>query len=324
MSDTRRFVSQLGHQEQVAQVFRASDKQLRPNRNGNLYLQVELSDRSGSISSRLWNASEKDYQCFENGDYVCIEGATQLFQGTMQMIAKSIRKASGDEVNDDDFVVRSDLEIDQMAARLSEILRSLSSPPLSTLAECYLMDESFMAKLTKAPAGIKNHHAYHGGLLEHVLSLMELILVVGPRYPQLDVDLLLIGALVHDSGKVNELSYDKDLAYTDEGQLLGHIALGMRLLDEKLAEAERLGGEPLSAELALQIRHLIISHHGQYEFGSPTLPMTLEALTLHHLDNLDAKIHHFDQLISEDANVESRWTQYFPNLGRKLYKREEK
>lgn len=323
MSESRRFVSQLGHQEQVAQVFRASDKQLRPNRNGNLYLQVDLSDRTGSISARLWNASEKDFQSFENGDFVQVEGATQLFQGNMQMIAKAISKASADEVDEEDFVVRSEQEIDRLAARLGEILRSIESPSLGALAECYLMDDALMAKFVRAPAGVKNHHAYQGGLLEHVVSLMELILVVAPRYPQLDGDLLLIGALVHDAGKVDELSYDRDLAYTDEGQLLGHIVLGLRQLDQKLIESERLTGEPLPEELVLQIRHLIVSHHGRLEFGSPTLPMTLEAVALHHLDNLDAKIHHFDQLLSDDANVDSRWTQYHPNLGRKLFKKEE-
>src|SRR3990172_10149968 len=128
---TRRFVSQLGHNEQVQQVFLASDKQLRPNRNGNLYLQLELSDRSGSIAARLWNASEQDYRAFENGDYVLIDGATQLFQGNMQLIANSIRKARPDEVDETDFLMLQSDQIDRMAARLTEILRTIKSPELS-------------------------------------------------------------------------------------------------------------------------------------------------------------------------------------------------
>ena len=240
----RRYVSQLGHNEQVSQVFLASDKQLRPNRNGNLYLQLQLSDRSGAIAARLWNASENDYRAFENGDYVKVDGNTQLFQGNMQLIANAIRRARPDEVDEADFrVLRTD-EIDRMATRLAEILRTIKSPELRNLAECFLMDTEFMAKFTTAPAGMKNHHAYQGGLLEHVVSLMELVLVVAPRYPRLDQDKLLIGAFLHDAAKVDELSYDRDIAYTDEGQLLGHMVLAMTMIDDKVREAERLSGEP--------------------------------------------------------------------------------
>lgn len=317
---TRRFVSQFGHNEQVKQVFIASDKQLRPNRNGNLYLQLELSDRSGKISSRLWNASEQDYKGFENGDYVLVEGNTQLFQGNMQLIANSIRQARSDEVEEADFIMLESAQIDRMATRLAEILRSITMPELRSLAECFLMDTEFMAKFTTAPAGMKNHHAYQGGLLEHVLSLMELVLAVAPRYPQLDQDKLLIGAFLHDMAKVDELSYDRDISYTDEGQLLGHMVLAISMIDTKVREAERLSGEPVPKPLVTEIKHMVISHHGQYEFGSAKLPMTLEAVALHHLDNLDAKLASFTQLINDCPNVESNWTQYYANLGRKLYK----
>ncbi len=301
-------------------MFLASDKQLRPNRNGNLYLQVDLSDRSGSIDARMWNASEKDYKDFDNGDYVRVDGTTQLFQGNMQLIANSIRRARADEVDEADFMVRGPAEIDRMAARLAEILRGIKTPELKNLAECFLMDEAFMEKFSAAPAGMKNHHAYQGGLLEHVVSLMELVLVVAPRYPQLDADKLLIGAFLHDAVKTDELSYERDIAYTDEGQLLGHMVMAMSLLDAKVAEAERLSGEPFPKPLVTEIKHMIISHHGEYEYGSAKLPMTLEAVALHHLDNLDAKIASFSGLIADCPNVDSNWTQYFGNLGRKLYK----
>ena len=316
----RRFVSQLAHNEQVNQVFLASDKQLRPNRNGNLYLQLQLSDRSGAIATRLWNASESDYRAFENGDYVLVDGATQLFQGTMQMIANSIRRARPDEVDESDFVTLQTADIDRMAGRLTEILRSIETPELRNLAECFLMDTDFMAKFTIAPAGMKNHHAYKGGLLEHVVGLMELVLAVAPRYPQLDQDKLLVGAFLHDAAKVDELSYERDIAYTDEGQLLGHMVLAITMIDDKVREAERLSGETFPKSLATEIKHMVISHHGEYEYGSAKLPMTLEATALHHLDNLDAKMASFTQLIKDCPNVESNWTQYHANLGRKLYK----
>lgn len=317
---SRRYVSQLAHNEQVKEVFLASDKQLRPNRNGNLYLQLGLSDRSGGIATRMWNASESDYKAFENGDYVLVEGATQLFQGNMQMIASSIRKARPDEVDEADFMVLQSGEVDKMATRLAEILRGITSPPLAALAEAYLMDEQFMAKFTSAPAGMKNHHAYNGGLLEHVVALMELVLAVAPRYPQLDQDKLLIGAFLHDSAKVDELSYERDISYTDEGQMLGHMTMAITTLDNKAKEAERLTGEPLDAVLLMEIKHMIISHHGEYAYGSSKLPMTLEAVALHHLDNLDAKLASFTQLIQDCPNIDSNWTQYYANIDRKLWK----
>jgi 3'-5' exoribonuclease len=316
----RRYVCQLAHNEQVSQVFLASEKQLRPNRNGNLYLQLQLSDRSGAIAARLWNASENDYRAFENGDFVKVDGNTQLFQGSMQLIANTIRRARPDEIDEADFrVLRTD-EIDHMASRLTEILRGIKTPELRTLAECFLMDTNFISKFTTAPAGMKNHHAYKGGLLEHVVGLMELVLAVAPRYPRINQDKLLVGAFLHDAAKVDELSYDREISYTDEGQLLGHMVLAMTMIDEKVREAERLSGEPFPKDLATEIKHMVISHHGEYEYGSPKLPMTLEAVALHHLDNLDAKLASFTQLMIDCPNVESNWTQYHTNLGRKLYK----
>jgi 3'-5' exoribonuclease len=207
-----------------------------------------------------------------------------------------------------------------MAGRLTEILRTIKSPELRNLAECFLMDTNFMTKFTSAPAGMKNHHAYQGGLTEHVVSLMELVLVVAPRYPRLDPDKLLIGAFLHDAAKVDELSYERDIAYTDEGQLLGHMVMAMTMIDDKVREAERLSGEPFPKHLVTEIKHMVISHHGEYEYGSAKLPMTLEAVALHHLDNLDAKLASFTQLMIDCPNVESNWTQYHANLGRKLYK----
>ncbi len=323
-SDARRFVSQLAHNESVSQVFLASDKQLRPNRNGNLYLQVELSDRSGSVNARMWNASDGDYRAFDNGDYVHVEGATQLFQGNMQLIATRIRTARPDEVEEADFVTLQPEDVGKMRERLVEILGDIKSAPLGRLAQGFLADEAFMDKFCRAPAGMKNHHAYRGGLLDHVLSLMELVQVVGPRYPQLDADKLLMGAFLHDAAKIDELAYERDISYTDEGQLLGHMVLGITMLDDKVRQVVSKDGQPFPDRLLLELKHLIISHHGQYEYGSSKLPMTLEAIALHQLDNLDAKLANFTQLMADCPNTDSNWTQYFPQMGRKLFKPEGK
>jgi 3'-5' exoribonuclease len=316
----RRYVNELHDQETISQVFRAAEKQLRPNRNGNLYLQMELSDRTGAIGARMWNASESLYRSFENGDYVLVEGNTQLFQGAKQLIVSRLTKVEPSEVEEDDFTPVASVDVDKLVVRLGEILRGITSPHLRNLAECFLMDEQFMRKFSRAPAGIKLHHAYLGGLLEHVVSLMEVVVRIAPCYPQLDRDLLLMGVMLHDASKVDELSYDREFAYSDEGQLIGHVVMAVGLLEGKIREAERLSGEPFPREPMLRLKHLIVSHHGEYDYGSPKLPMTVEAVALFCLDNLDAKIAAFTQQLRDDPNVDSPWTNFNPNLGRKLFK----
>ncbi|MEL7498566.1 MAG: HD domain-containing protein [Planctomycetota bacterium] len=317
---SRRFVNQLSDGETVDQIFLASEKQLRTNRNGNLYLQVRLSDKTGSVTAMLWNAHQSHFDGFDNGDYVHVQGASQLYNGNMQILAKQVKKSTDPNIDEADFLTLSNTELETMLARIVEILRGVSDPHLQNLVDAFLIDEAFMKQFRAAPAGIKNHHAYLGGLAEHVLSLLELCLVVGPRYPKLNLDLLLVGAFVHDIGKIRELTYSPDLGYSTSGQLIGHLVQGVQVVDEMISKVESQTGESFPADLADQIRHMVVSHHGTLEFGSPKMPMTLEALALHYLDTLDAKVHHFEKLIEEDPNKESRWTVYHPNIGRKIFK----
>lgn len=317
---SRRYINQLGHQEAVHETFLASNKQLRSNRNGNLFLQVDLSDRTGAISTRMWNASEEMFRSFENGDFVRVEGTTQLYQGALQMIATQVTPVPRNEVDLKDFLTLSPEQIETLAASLARLLRSIQDPHLRNLADCFLVDEEFLARFSQAPAAIKHHHAYTGGLLEHVVNIMEVIDRIADRFPQVDRDLLIMGAFLHDVGKIDELGWTRGLEYTDEGQLLGHLVLAVSLLDAKVAEAVKLSGEPIPDEKVLRLKHMIISHHGHYEYGSPKLPMTLEAIALHHLDNLDAKIKAFEQQMRDDAGADSPWTLFIPAIGRKLYK----
>jgi len=316
----RKYIRDLGQQDVVDEVFVASGKQLRPNRNGNLYLQVELSDRTGSISTRLWNADDALYQSFNDGDYVRVQGNTQLFQGAVQMIAKRIERVEPEEVDPAEFEPEAAVDVNRLLARMKELIRSMGDLHLRTLAECFLLDEEFLTRFTLAPAGTKHHHSYHGGLLEHTVGVMEAADRIEPNYPRLDRDLLLLGAMLHDIGKTRELGFQSGLEYTDEGQLLGHVVIAVEMLNEKVAEAERLGGEPIPKETVLKLKHMLLSHHGEYEYGSPKTPMTLEALALHCLDLLDAKLNAFDLIMQADPNSDSPWTTYQPNLGRKLYK----
>ncbi len=316
----KKFVNELTDGEAVDEVFLASEKQLRPNRNGDLYLQLRISDRTGSLTAMMWNARQNQYDAFNNGDYVRVKGTAQFYNGGMQVIAKGVDKADPSRIDESEFLTLSNLAVDKLLARISEILRAVQNVHLRNLAECCLVDDELMRRFRSAPAGIKNHHAYRGGLLEHVLSLMENCLLIGPRYEGLDPDLLVMGAFFHDIGKIEELTYDPDLGYSDSGQLLGHVIQGVRILDDKIAETNRQADDEFPVELADRLRHMIVSHHGQYEFGSPKLPMTLEAIALHHLDDLDSKLHRAQQMIVDDANSESAWTVYNPAFGRKIFK----
>ncbi len=317
---SRRYISQMGERENIDDVFLVSEKQLRPNRNGNLYLLLRLMDRSGTVNAMMWNASDRSGHGFESGDYVRVEGTTQHYNGNLQVIVSRVQLAEPGDVNEDELLQIDRQKGENLMKRLADLLRATEDFHLRNLAEAFLADEAIVADLKSAPAGIKAHHAYQGGLLEHVVSLMELSVLVANRYDELDRDLLVMGAFLHDVGKTRELTFDRALGYSDEGQLIGHLVIGIQILDEKIAEATKLSGEEFPTETALRLKHMIISHHGQPEYGSPKVPMTFEAIALRNLDELDAKIANFRQIIRDDVNDDSAWTTYQPTLGRKIFK----
>ena len=317
---SRRYVNQLSHGDSVDESYLVADKQLRANRQGNLYLQIELRDKTGSVGARLWNASEDLARSFDAGDYLHVRGKTQIFQGSLQIILTHIDVLDPSRVEAEEYLPQSTQNATKLMARMREVLLAMSNPHLRALIECFLIDDDFVRKFALAPAGIKNHHAYQGGLLEHVVALLNIADRIIDLYPEIDRDLLLTGIFLHDVGKVDELSYDRALAYTDEGQLVGHLVMGVEMLRDKVERTTDLTGEPFPAELLLRLKHMIVSHHGAYEFGSPKLPMTLEAVALHYLDNLDAKIHAFSREIRDDPSRDSSWTPFQQSLGRRLYK----
>lgn len=317
---TRRFVNELVDGDGVEEIFLLADKQLRANRNAQLYLLATLRDRSGVISGLMWNVSEEQVATINPGDLVKVRGKAQLYQGSLQMIITQILKAPADGQNMADFQPATPKDVDRLANRLREILLSIDDPPLKSLMECFLIDEALMGSFCRAPAGIKAHHAYPGGLLEHVVNILETWNRIADLYPPVNRNLLIAGIFLHDFGKIREMSYDATLLYTDEGQLLGHLIIAIEILTLKIAEVEKLTGEKFPEETALRLKHMIASHHGSYQFGSPKLPMTPEAIALHQLDNLDAKVHEFTKTIEEDPNAQSSWTPFSPRLDRKLFK----
>ncbi|MGI9519493.1 MAG: OB-fold nucleic acid binding domain-containing protein, partial [Pirellulaceae bacterium] len=197
---SRLFVNQLADGQGVDEVFLASEKQLRPNRAGQLYLQVRLSDKTGSLTAMLWNANQGQFDSFSNGDFVRVQGTSQLYNGGMQIIVQEIDPADTNKVDDSHFITMSSARIEKLTHRLGEMIGQIRNVHLRKLGQAFLDDPEFMTRFRKAPAGVKNHHAYHGGLLEHVVSVMDLAVFVGDRYDRLDPDLLIMGAFLHDAG----------------------------------------------------------------------------------------------------------------------------
>ena len=319
-----RFVNQLQERDQVkGDIYQLTDCSTRTNKNGGLYLQLTLSDKTGGISARKWNATEDLAGQFSVGDFVYIDGNVQTFNGALQMIVTDIDKADTARLDLSIYLRESQINVPELTGRLNKLFGTLTNPDLINLADCFLADEKFMTKFCQAPAGVKIHHNYEGGLLEHTVATMEIARAVSGIHPRkLDAEMLLMGAFLHDIGKIEELTtHGGVFIYTDTGQLLSHLVLGIGLLERKISEAERLCGEEFPEQTALALKHMIVSHHGEREKGSPCVPMTIEAIALHHIDSLDSKIAEFHRIIHDDLNRGSDWTEYNPPLQRRLYKK---
>jgi 3'-5' exoribonuclease len=316
----RRYVQELKDGDVVEEIFLVADKQLRANRNAALYLSVDLRDKTGVINARMWNVTEQSASSVQSGGFVKVRGKVQLFQGVLQMIASHLESVGADGLDMQEFEPQPLHNIEELRRRLTESLAAVQEPCLKTLMDCFLEDALLMEVLSQAPAGVKAHHAYHGGLLEHIVTLMDVAKKICEVYATLNADLLLCGVFLHDLGKIRELNGESGLQYTDEGQLIGHLIIGVEMLTEKIRETETRRHEPFPAELQWRLKHMILSHHGTYDFGSPKLPMTPEAVALHLIDNLDAKIFEFTRAIQDDPNSTSHWTLFIPRLDRKLFK----
>ncbi len=319
---SRHNVSCIQENETICETYRLLEKSLRPNKNGVLFLQFLLNDRTGSVAGRYWNATEEFSNLFENGDFVKCEGRVQRFQGALQVIVTKMTKVDPAEIEAEDFSAGNVVDSAALTRRLTELFQTLRTPQLVSLVNAFLLDGDFMLRFTRSFAGVRLHHAYQGGLLEHTVNMMELALRVGEQYKHIvNSDLLLVGAFLHDIGKVQELSDDPIApVYTDEGQALGHPYLGAEMLSRKIMEVEATTGEDFDPKLATTLKHMILSHPGELNFGAAKTPMSREAIALHFIDSLDAKLNEFQKCIMEDPNLGAAWTNYIPALDRKLMK----
>ncbi len=317
----RRLISSLQPGEHVEdQVFLIAQKDLRTTTGGGLYIHAVLADRSGQMLARMWNASQTIYDSMPESGPMRVRGRVESYKGKPQFIIDGVRAVEPGEVNAKDFLPHTEHDVEKMWARLLEILRGIRNPDLLAIVAAFINDKAFAAAFKEAPAARTNHHAFIGGLLEHTLGLLELAVLVLPRYPRVSSDLVLAGIFLHDAGKTAELSFTTSFNYTTEGQLLGHIVQATLWVQEKVRQIEAQTGKPLCRETVTALLHIIVAHHGKYEFGSPKLPATAEAIMVHHIDNLDAKLTMLFSAIDADPDETSEWTAWVTPLETKVYK----
>lgn len=310
------YVNDLKPNQVFTSIFLVHVKDVRQKKSGDPYLSLLLGDRTGEIEAKMWDNVAEVMDTFDRDDFIRVKGLLQIFQNRPQLTVHKMARILDSEVDFADFFPASERDPLEMFAELRGIVAGVGNPHLSALLNAFLDDELLARMYRTAPAAKHVHHAYLGGLLEHVLSVCQLCRATAAHYSYVDLDLLLTGAVLHDIGKVAELTYERSFGYSAEGQLLGHIVIGLRLLHEKL---QRFPDFP--PKLRVLVEHMLVSHHGELEFGSPKVPLFPEALLLHHLDNLDSKMECMRAMVAKDRHVEGCWTGYNASLERAVLKK---
>jgi len=298
----RRCISEFRLGEQVDTVFRLNSREIRPYGNGKLSIQAQLADKSGTLPAVMWDVSQGQIDSFGKEGLLRVQGVVGQYKNATQL---EIKNFSREELffNLEDLFPWSKEDPRVLQSELEDIVNGLTDPYISQLLKLFLRDEEFVRKLCIGPASTSYHHAYLGGLLEHTVAVARLALQTSKLYPILDRDLLVAGAILHDIGKLRELSYQSGFSYTDHGRLVGHLISGVLMVEEKAIQIKGFPQERLDL-----LRHIILSHHGETDYNSPRLPMMAEALAVHHLDNLDAKLQGYQRAVAEDRDPESHWT----------------
>jgi 3'-5' exoribonuclease len=310
------FISEIEPNQIVNTTFLVQHKDIRQKKSGDPYLSLTLSDRTGELDAKMFDNAAEALNAFERDDFVKVKGLYQIFQNRPQLTVHKIAAVADAEVDFADYFPASKRDRDEMFRELQGWIASVQNPHLRALLDAIFADQRIAIAFRTAPAAKSVHHAWIGGLIEHVLSLCGLARATASHYPDVDFDLLLTGVILHDIGKIDELSYSRGFSYTTEGQLLGHIVIGLRIIEEKLRQIP-----DFPASIRDLLLHMLISHHGELEFGSPKVPMFAEALLLHHLDNLDSKMECTRGLVERDQLVAGVWTGYSSALDRSLLKK---
>jgi 3'-5' exoribonuclease len=309
------YIKDIKPGEKINELFLVTEKNMAFSQRGAPYLNIRLKDKTGEVEAKIWeNAIEWD-KVFKKGDVIQAQGGAVSFKNTIQITITGLRKVGDADISLAEYLPVAKEGIDEMFADLMTFIEQIQTPYLRTLLHGFFHDEKITVLFKKAPAAKGFHHVYIGGLLEHTLSVIRLLEQVTHHYQGVNRDLLITGGILHDIGKIYEYSYDSIFDYSDQGRLVGHIVIGIEMLDAKIAS---IGDFP--EHVAMELRHLILSHHGTYEFGSPKRPKTLEALIVHHIDDLDAKVNAFQEFIEDSSNDDSHWTPFHKLFERFIYK----
>ncbi|MBL7153587.1 MAG: HD domain-containing protein [Phycisphaerae bacterium] len=314
-----KFVNEIGPGETVDDIYMVKDPILRSTSRGDLYIAMFLCDKTGQLNGRMWQASEVIYKALPKPGFIHIKGRSELYQNNLQIVVNNVSVIDAGRVNIDDFLAQTEKDVDQMFAEVTEIVGRIKNAQLKAIVAEFLDDDELMEKFRKAPGGVKLHHNSIGGLLEHTHNMLQVALAILPMYPKVQTDLVLAGVFLHDIGKTEELGYDMAFSYTDTGQLIGHVVKSHLMVHQK-ADALRANGTQIDEEVLDSLGHIILAHHGQYEFGSPKLPATPEAFMVCFIDDMDAKI---DQVVSAIDNElgDSAWTAWRNALQTRLYRK---
>jgi len=306
----------------VDDVFVLTNKQFAAASTGKYYIKAFVSDASGQLVARMWNTTREIFNWLPDSGFVKVRGRIENYQSNLQFIIESVGPAKDGSYDVADLVAHTKKDIPQMCAKLHEMLGNIRNRHLRALVRAYQDDGSLMDNFYKAPAAMSFHHAYLGGLLEHTVNAMQVADAMMPFYPGLNRDLVIAGIFLHDIAKTWELCYECAFGYTDSGQLVGHIVKSAIWVEHKAREAAAKLGEPIPQNLVDVLQHIILAHHGTYEFGSPRTPSTPEAIAVHAIENMDAKLMMSLGATRWDggSSAEGNWTEYMKAFGGKLYR----
>lgn len=314
MTEKQKFVSDIAAGDKIRDIFVLAEKNMAVKRDGNPFLTIALEDKTGQIRGVVWDNVEQIAAAAAAGDFVRISGSAGEYRGSLQLVVKDIAAVPIDSLSPGDFLPTTSRDINQMFTRLQSLTDTIETPHLKALMDAFWADADFLRSFKHAPAAKSMHHAYIGGLLEHTLSMALLADRIVGHYSGVDRDMLLVGAILHDVGKVRELEYAHRIDYTDEGRFLSHIVIGTQMVADKIGTID---GFP--AKTAMMLKHMIVSHHGAREYGSPELPKTIEAVLLNYVDEIDSRVNAIREFMGAES-AESDWTPYHRLLERHFYK----
>ncbi len=307
-----RYLEDIHEGEAVVGHYLCKQKQSLKSRAGKTYLSLKLQDKTATVDAKVWELNH-NIQNFEENDFIKIDALVLTYQNEIQLNVRKIRKSQEGEYNPMDYIPCTDKDISVLYTQFTDYIKTISNSYIKTLLEnIFIKNDEISEAFKKHSAARAMHHNYMGGLLEHSLSVTQICDFMAPRYKFVNRDILVAAAMLHDVGKIWELSSFPDNDYTDNGQLLGHIIIGTELIT---SEAGKISGFPETLKTLL--KHCIVGHHGEYEFGSPQLPKTIEAFILHCADNTDAKIKMFEDVLEKNS-TQGHWAGFYKPLARNV------